>query len=198
MQAVRSPSATMFLAAFEEAGRGLARRRPAEEPAVAKEFGGPKYGVEAIWRKPGRWAAGSECRGCLSSAQSTTGRHGSGSARIPRHEHVPIMDGAAGVTLSRSHGQRQPGLNRATARAGLAAPEVTIDTNELPLVPLTLVGQLTAELTERRILDRTGQKAAHRPLALKSSEGSRRVAAQAARTMSFRPAREAGLAGLRR
>ena len=35
--------------------QGEARRRqPAEEPAVAKEFGGPNYGVEAIWRKPGR------------------------------------------------------------------------------------------------------------------------------------------------
>ena len=35
--------------------QGEARRRqPAEEPAVAKEFGGLNYGVEAIWRKPGR------------------------------------------------------------------------------------------------------------------------------------------------
>ena len=75
------PRAADVRGSTEEAGRG-----PAEEPAVAKEFGGSNYGVEAIWRKPGRWAAGSKCRGISLIPQSTTGHQGRRSEEFPRHE----------------------------------------------------------------------------------------------------------------
>ena len=72
--------------ACEEPRRATAQAVRAMSLRLAKESGMPDYGVEAIWRKSWRhWLSG-ECRGCLSSAQSTTGCHGSGSERIPRHE----------------------------------------------------------------------------------------------------------------
>ena len=74
------------------------------------------------------------------------------------------MGSATGVASPRSHGQRQPSLKRATTRAGLAAPEIAINTDERPAVPLTLVGQPAPKLTERRTLDCTGQKAARQAL----------------------------------
>ena len=79
------------------------------------------------------------------------------------------MGSAAGGALLRFHCQRQLNLNRATIRAGLADCKVAVNTDERPDVPLAL---------ERRILGRTGHKAA-RPARNASfwlrANGSRRV-----------------------
>ena len=50
--------------------------------------------------------------------------------------------------------------NVTAARAGLARGKITIDLDEGLAVPLGLVPQLTAELSERRIVDRAGMRPA--------------------------------------
>jgi len=57
---------------------------------VAREFGGPNYGVEAIWRKPGRPRKVTSAEGVF-NPQSTTGQQGRRSEEFLRHENFEAL-----------------------------------------------------------------------------------------------------------